>query len=161
VGRALRGRVWDPRDARAVVLGGVVEAAAAARELASAGAGHLTLLAGSRPEAERLVPRLAASTDVVATVPDDPIARRLLEQADLVVRASADGDFPLELLGPHLTVVDLVSNGVSRLRQHAIAVGALTLNRRDIEAHRLHLALGHVLGGGVRVEPLLQLMHEG
>jgi shikimate 5-dehydrogenase len=161
VGRALRSRLWDPRDARAVVLGGGIEAAAVARELASTGAGHLTLLAESRPEAERVVPRLAASTDVVATVPDDPVAMRLFEQADLVVSAGAVESFPLTLLGPHLSVVDLVSNGVSTLRQRAIAVGALTLNRRDVEAHRLHLALGHVLGGGVRVEPLLQLMHEG
>lgn len=158
--QALRGRLWDPREARAVVLGGGIEARAVARELASVGVVHLTLLAESRPEAERAVPRLAASTDVVATVAHDPVATRLLEQADLVVRTDGRASFPNGLLGPHLTVVDLAPQGVSALRQRAMSVGALTLNRRDIEAHRLHLALGHVLGGGVRVEPLMQLMHE-
>jgi shikimate 5-dehydrogenase len=158
--QALRSRLWDPREARAVVLGGGTEARAVARELASVGVVHLTLLADTRPEAERAVPRLAASTDVVATVPHDPVATRLLEQADLVVRTDPRATFPSALLGPHLTVVDLAPEGVSALRQRAMAVGALTLNRRDVEAHRLHLALGHMLGGGVRVEPLMQLMHE-
>jgi hypothetical protein len=51
-----------------------------------------------------------------------------------------------------------VPGGVSRLRAAALAAGALTLDRRDVEAHRLHLALGHVLGAGVAVEPLLQAM---
>ncbi len=157
--QALRSRLWDPRDARAVVLGGGVEARAVARELASVGVVHLTLLAGSRPDAERAVPRLAASTDVVATVAHDPVASRLLEQADLVVRIDPNATFPSALLGPHLTVVDLAPEGVSALRGRAMSVGALTLNRRDVEAHRLHLALGHMLGGGVRVEPLMQLMH--
>jgi shikimate 5-dehydrogenase len=105
--QALRSRLWDPREARAVVLGGGTEARAVARELASVGVVHLTLLADTRPEAERAVPRLAASTDVVATVPHDPVATRLLEQADLVVRTDPRATFPSALLGPHLTVVDL------------------------------------------------------
>jgi shikimate 5-dehydrogenase len=158
--QALRGRLWDPRGAHAVILGGGTEARAVARELASVGIGHLTVLADTRPHAERAVPRLAASTEVIATVPHDPIATRLLERADLVIRIDARVTFPSALLGPHLTIVDLAAEGVSSLRQRAMGLGALTLNRRDIEAHRLHLALGHVLGGGVRVEPLMQLMHQ-
>jgi shikimate 5-dehydrogenase len=158
--QALRSRLWDPRAARVVVLGDGIEARVVARELASVGVAHLTLLAGDRPAAERMVPRLAASTDVVATVPHDPIAVRLLEGADLVVRIDPHASFPASLLGPHLTVVDLAPEGVSSLRKRAMSVGALTLNRRDVEGHRLHAALGHVLGGGVRAEPLLELMHE-
>lgn len=161
LGQALRARLWDPRDARAVVLGGGLEARAIARELASAGVAHLTLLADTRPDAEKAVPRLAASTDVVATVAADPVAPRLMEGADLLVRIDPRASFPSALLGPHLAVVDLAAGAVSALRQRAIGVGALTLNRRDVEAHRLHLALGHVLGSGVAVEPLMQLMHDG
>jgi shikimate 5-dehydrogenase len=160
LGQALRSRLWDPRAARAVVLGSGTEARVVARELASLGVAHLTVLAHDRPAAERAVPRLAASTDVVATVAHDPAAARLLESADLVVRIDPQSGFPAGLLGPHLTVVDLAPEGVSGLRQRAMSVGALTLNRRDVEGHRLHLALGHVLGGGVRAEPLLELMHE-
>jgi shikimate 5-dehydrogenase len=159
--QALRGRLWDAREAHAVVLGGGTEARAVARELASVGVAHLTLLADTRPDAEKAVPRLAASTDVVATVASDPVATRLLERADLVVRIDPRASFPAALLGPHLTVVDLAHDAVSSLRQRAISMGALTLNRRDVEAHRLHLALGHVLGKGVSVEPLMQLMHQG
>ncbi len=156
--QALRSRVWDPRGAAGVILGGGREAHAVARELASLGARHLTLLASSRPEAERMVPRLAASTDVVATVPDDPVTERLLDRADLIVRVDGSLSLPDTLVGPHLTLVDLVPGPVSRLRRQALAAGALTLDRRDVEAHRLHLALGHVLGAGVAVEPLLQAM---
>jgi hypothetical protein len=47
---------------------------------------------------------------------------------------------------------------MSNLRRDAIAAGALTLDRRDVEAHRLHVALAHVLGAGVTVEPLLQAL---
>jgi shikimate 5-dehydrogenase len=158
VAQALRSRVWDPRGASAVILGGGREAHAVARELASLGARHLTLLAASRPEAERMVPRLAASTDVVATVPDDPVAGRLLERTDLLVRVDETLRIPATLVGPHLTLVDLVPGTMSQVRRQALAAGALTLDRRDIEAHRLHLALGHVLGAGVAVEPLLQAM---
>ncbi len=158
VGQALRSRVWDPRGAAGVIIGGGREAHSVARELASLGARHLTLLAASRPEAEQMTPRLAASTDVVATVPEDPIAQSLLERADLIVRADISMSVPSSCIGPHLTLVDLVPGAVSRLRALALAAGALTLERRDVEAHRLHLALGHVLGAGVSVEPLLQAM---
>lgn len=155
--QALRSRLWDPRDAHAVVVGAGLEAHAAARALASDGVRHLTLLAGSRPDAERMVPRLAASTDVVATVPDDPVASRLLESADLVVRTERGLRLPTMLVGPHLTVVDL-DGSMSTLRREAMAAGALTLDRFDVEAHRLHVALAQVLGAGVTVEPLLQAL---
>ena len=156
--QALRSRLWDPRGANAVVVGEGLEAHAAARALASDGVRHLTLLAGSRPDAERMVPRLAASTDVVATVPDDPIAARLLEGADLVVRTERSLRLPALLVGPHLTVVDLADGAMSTLRRDAMAAGALTLDRFDVEAHRLHVALAQVLGAGVTVEPLLQAL---
>jgi len=159
--QALRSRLWEARGARAVLLGGGREARAAARALASQGVRHLTLVARTRPDAERLVPRVVASTDVVATLPDDPITARFVAEADLVVRFDASLPVPTAHVGPHLTVVDLVAGGVSALRREAMAVGALTLDRRDVEAHRLHLALGHVLGGGIAVEPLLQaLLHD-
>jgi shikimate 5-dehydrogenase len=158
LGQALRSRLWDPRGSTAAILGGGREAHAAARELATLGARHLTLLAPTRPEAERMTPRLAASTDVVATVPEDPVAQSLLARADLIVRVDASMSVPASCIGPHLTLVDLVPGAVSRPRGLALAAGALTLERRDVEAHRLHLALGHVLGAGVAVEPLLQAM---
>ncbi len=156
--QALRSRLWDPRGANGVILGNGREAHAVARALASDGVRHLTLLATSRPDAERMVPQLAASTDVVATVSDDPIAVRLLEGADLIVRADRALRLPPALVGPHLTVVDLVPGAMSNLRREAIAAGALTLDRRDVEAHRLHVALAQVLGAGVTVEPLLQAL---
>lgn len=158
VTQALRSRLWDPRGAAVAILGGGREAHAVARELASSGARHLTLLAASRPEAEQAVPRLAASTDVVATVPDDPVAGRYLEGADLIVRVDATLAQPPLLIGPHLTVVELVRGPLSPLRRQALAAGALSLDRRDIDAHLLHLALAHVLGAGVAVEPLLQAL---
>jgi hypothetical protein len=40
-----------------------------------------------------------------------------------------------------------------------MAAGALTFNRRDVEAYRLELGLSQVLGGPVGVEPILALFH--
>lgn len=156
--QALRTRLWEPRGARAVLVGAGLEGHAAARALASVGVRHLTLLARTRPEAERTVPQVVASTDVIATVGDDPVVVRLLAEADLLVRLDATVAVPDVPVGPHLTVVDLVPGAVSRLRREAMAVGALTLERRDVEAHRLHLALAHVLGSGVALEPLLEAL---
>jgi shikimate 5-dehydrogenase len=79
--QALRSRLWDPRGARVIVVGGGRRGARRGASVGERRRRHLTLLATSRPDAERMVPQLAASTDVVATVPDDPIAVRLLEQA--------------------------------------------------------------------------------
>jgi len=52
---------------------------------------------------------------------------------------------PAELLGPHLTLLDLVPEPVSALRRRAMSVGALTFNRRDLAA------LGMSSGDRVRV----------
>ncbi|HRN19343.1 MAG TPA: hypothetical protein PLU66_09700, partial [Trueperaceae bacterium] len=64
-----------------------------------------------------------------------------------------------ELLGPHLTVIALADGGVSELRSRALALGALTFNRRDVEAYRFELALSQILGGSVGLEPILTMFH--
>lgn len=160
VGAALRARLWDPRGAKAVVLGADAPARAIARELASLGVQHLTVLADERPDAERVVERLASSASVDARAYGDPAATSRLEQADLFVRVDAAADVPAALFGPHLTVVDLVPGAMTEWRRRAIEVGALSLGARDVQAHVIHAALGTVLGGGVQVEPLLALLHQ-
>jgi shikimate 5-dehydrogenase len=159
-GAALRARLWDPRGAHAVVLGADLTARAVARELATAGIAHLTALAEKRPDAERVVERLAASTSVDARAYGEPAARTRLERADLIVRVDANADVPAALFGPHLTVVDLVPGALTPLRRRAMDVGALSLSARDVQAHLIHAALASVLGAGVQVEPLLSLLHE-
>lgn len=160
VASALRSRLWDPRGAHAVVLGADLAARAVARELASSGVRHLTALAADRPDAERVVERLAASTSVDARGYGDPAALALLERADLIVRSDPGADVPAALFGPHLTVVDLVPGALTPWRRRAQDVGALGLSQRDVQAHHLHLALASVLGAGVQVEPLLALLHD-
>jgi shikimate 5-dehydrogenase len=161
VGAALRGRLWDARGARAVLLGADLQARAVARELATLGIAHLTVLAAERPDAERAVARLAASATVDARAYADPAAVPQLEQADLIVRTDPEADLPAALFGPHLTVVDLVPGAMTAWRRRAVDVGALSLSARDVQAHVLHAALGSVLGAGLPVEPLLALLHEG
>jgi hypothetical protein len=160
VGAALRHRLWNARGARAVVLGADLTARAVARELATLGVAHLTVLAGERPDAERVVAHLAASTDVAARAGNDPAALALLERADLVVRTDATADLPAYVLGPHLALVDATPGPLTAWRRRGLDVGALTIGRADIEAHRLHLALGSILGPGVALEPILSLLHE-
>jgi hypothetical protein len=143
-----------------VVLGADVTARAVARELATLGVAHLTVLANERPEAEHVVARLAASTDVAARAYNDPAALALLELADLVVRTDGAGDLPAHVLGPHLALVDTTPGSLTAWRRRGLEVGAMTIGRRDIEAHRLHQALGSILGPGVALEPMMSMLHE-
>lgn len=155
----LAGARWDARDANVVVMGAGRGARGAARELSSLGAATLTILANSPSEAERSLPRLAAGLRTAARSLHDPLVPALLEQADLVVRVEPEANVPDALLGPHLTLIDLVPEAVSPLRRRAMNLGALTFNRRDLDAHRLDIGLSHVLGGPIGVEGLLDLFH--
>lgn len=161
LGQVLRAEGWDPRQARAVVLGGSAEAKVLARELASLGVSHLTLLAQDRPSAERSLPHLPASTGSEARALSEPGASLLVEQADILVRADARLELDPALLGPHLSVVDLAPSSLSTLRKQALKVGAKTLGLRDLQAYFVSTALGHILGSPLEVDPFLSLFHAG
>jgi shikimate 5-dehydrogenase len=150
---------WDAKGAEVVLLGGSQAARGVARELSSLGAASVALLAGSPADAERALPELAAGTGVVARSANDPLVPTLLERADLLVRLDAGVPVPASLLGPHLTLLDLVGEPVSALRRRAMSVGALTFNRFDVDAYLIELGLTHILGAPVGVEPLLELFH--
>ncbi len=159
VAAMLAGQRWDAAGADVVLLGAGTKAAAVAREAASLGAASIAILAADRVAAERALPRSAAGAEVLARASADPLGTALLERADLVVRVDEAVKVPDEVLGPHLTLVDLAPVVVSGLRKRAMALGALTFNRRDVEAYRLELGLSQILGGPVGVEPILALFH--
>jgi hypothetical protein len=92
--------------------------------------------------------------------PQRPAALALLELADLVVRTDAAPTCPPHVLGPHLALVDATAGLAHRVAPTRPRGGALTIGRRDIEAHRLHHALGSILGPGVALEPIMALLHE-
>lgn len=150
---------WDARGADVVLVGGAHAARGLARELSSHGAASVAMLAGSPADAEQTLPQLAAGTSVVARAASDPLVPTLLERADLLVRLDGTVRVPARLLGPHLTLIDLVPEPVSSLRRRAMGVGALTFNRRDLDAYLIELGLSHILGAPVGVEPLLELFH--
>jgi len=162
LGRALTALLganrWDAAGSKVVVLGAGATARAIARALVSLGASSLTVLAKDRVAAERVLPD-GAGAALLARSGADPVARTMLEQADLVVRLEAGHEVPVEVLGPHLTVVDMVPDPVSNMRRQAMASGALTFNRRDVEAYRLELGLSQVLGGPVGIEPIMTMFH--
>lgn len=160
VGSLLGAAGWDARAARALVLGGGPRAMGVARELSSLGVSQLVLLAPSRPEAEAAAPRVAATTRVIASAFGDPLANTFMMESDLIVRLDARANVPLDAFGPHLTFVDLAGETLSRLRQQALNMGALSFNQRDYDAHFMSLALGHILGGQLSPEPFLSLFHE-
>jgi hypothetical protein len=116
------------------------------------------VLSPDRVAAERVLPH-GAGAALLARSSADPVARTMLELADLVIRIDAAPRLPSDVLGPHLTIIDLHDDEVSDVRRQAMAAGALTFNRRDVEAYRLELGLSQVLGGPVGVEPILALFH--
>ncbi len=151
-------RRWHADGAHAVVLGASPEARAVARELMRLGVASLSILAADRVTAERAKPAAAGATFYARSF-SDPLGNTLLERADLVVRLDPSARVNEELLGPHLTVIDLADSGVSELRSRALALGALTFNRRDVEAYRFELSLSQILGGSVGLEPILTMFH--
>lgn len=163
LGRAVAGMLthhrWDAAGARVVVLGAGPTAKALGRELVSLGARSLAVLAADRVAAERSLPQTHAGVELLARASADPLADTLFESADLVLRVDGAQRLPSASLGPHLTLIDLAPEPVSTLRSQAMALGALTFNRRDVDAYRLELGLSQVLGGSIGVEPLLALLH--
>lgn len=160
LGQMLSSAGWDAAGARATILGAGPQVRAVARELSSRGAAEIAILAGSRPEAEQSAPRLAASTRVSTRTFGDVLAERHMQDSDLIVRFDSRVPVPFEALGPHLTLVDLGQEDVSKLRNQALNVGALSFNRRDFTAHLMALSLSQILGGTVEAEPFLSLFHQ-
>lgn len=160
LGQALRAAGWDARNARGVVLGQGPEARAVARELASSGVRHLTVLATERPGAERSLPPMPMGAEATALALREPRAAFYLEQADLLVRTDPALSLDEALLGPHLGVADLSPEPLSPLRRAAMRVGARTLSLRDVQAYQISGALGHILGAPVEVERFLSAFHQ-
>ena len=159
VGGALREAGWIVRGASVVVLGTGARARAVSRELSSGGAGRLAVLAASRPVAERTTQQLPATTETIAKAQADPLAVGIIERADLLVRVDPNMQVPSDLLGPHLSVVDLAPEAMSPLRKRAVGAGAMTLGLRDVQAHGLALSLGHMLGARLEASAFSEVLH--
>ncbi len=156
---ALDNSEWHARDAEAVILGTSLNVRAISRELASLGLRRLSILATSRPSAEKIITKVAANTKIVAKAYNDPSSLSLLEHADLLIKLD-DTSIPVpeELLGPHLSIIDLSTEVMSPLRQKATNFGAPTLSLRDIQAHQVALSLNHILGSRLDPAPFLELL---
>jgi shikimate 5-dehydrogenase len=160
VGALLKANEYDAREAKAVVMGSSSEAIAVARELSSLGVSQLALVAESRPEAEKTLPSVAASTVAVARAVAEPTVPGLIEGADIVVRVNPKLEIPESLLGPHLTIVDFSPQALSTFRQQAMRVGAKTYSLRDIQSHQLALALSRLLGKPYKADTFLSVLHK-
>lgn len=153
---ALESRRWDAGGAAAVVLGANREARAAARELLRLGVKSLALLAKDRVSAEGALPQ-AAGAQVTGRAYQDPLALTLIERADVIVRSDPNLLVPDEAIGPHLAILEFAPGATDLLRR-GVELGALTLNRSEIELHRLALSLRQILGGPVNVSSLRSLL---
>ncbi len=160
VGSLLKANEYDAREAKAVVIGSSSEAIAVARELSSIGVSQLALIAASRPEAEKTLPSVAASTVAVARALAEPTVPGLIEGADILVRVNPSLEVPENLLGPHLTIIDFSPQAMSPLRQQALRVGAKTLSLRDVQSHQLALALSRLLGKPFTPDKFLSVLHQ-
>lgn len=160
IGSLLKANEYNAREAKAVVMGSSSEAVAVARELSSLGVSQLALIAPSRPEAEKTLPSVAASTVAVARAVAEPTVPGLIEGADIVVRVNPSLQIPENLLGPHLTIIDFSPEAMSSLRQQAMRVGAKTLSLRDVQSHQLALALSRLLGKPFKPDVFLAVLHQ-
>lgn len=160
VGALLKSSGFHFHGARVILLGSSMEATAIARELSSLGISHLSLLAHNRPDAEKTLPRLAASTSSSASAIHEPTTGFLVEQADLLIRVDHSLNIPEQFLGPHLNILDFSPLAFSPLRQQAMRAGAKTLGLKDIQAHQLSLSLSRILGRPYQAEMFLNLLHQ-
>jgi shikimate 5-dehydrogenase len=160
MGALLKSAGYHLHGARVVLLGSGTEVSAIARELSSLGIQHLSILAANRPEAEKALPQLAASTTAISMAVGEPMAATYIEQADLLIRVDYNLSVADSLLGPHLSVIDFSPLAMSPLRQGAMKAGAKTLGLRDVQAHQLSLALGRLLGKPFKADVFLNLLHQ-
>jgi len=160
LGHALQSEGWDARGARAAILGSGPVAKSVAQELSSRGAQHITVLGANRPAAETSLPTLASASGSEARAADEPLAAPLLEQADILVRTDPKLTVSQNVLGPHLSIIDLAPSPLSDLRKAGLKVGAKSFGLRDVQAHQTALALSHILGKRLELEPFLTLFHE-
>lgn len=156
---ALKERLYDARGARAMVLGSGPLATVAAYALARAGVAHLAVVAPERPQAEQSLAPLRIAAESVALATFESAALTLLERADLIVRCDAHAEVPVDLFGPHLTLVDLSEGELTPWRERGLKAGALTLGQRDVRAHHLQLTLSTLLESSVELDPWLELLH--
>ena len=155
----LRVAGWDPRGARVVALGDAPGLRAVLRELATAGVEEITVVASDAPTAEGAVPRLPSGVRSRGLAARDPSVPALLERCDAVLRVDDVLDAPTEVLGPHLTMVDLAPGLAADWRHAGRIVGATLVGWPDVEAHRVAAAMQAVVGGAFRPGPLLELFH--
>jgi shikimate 5-dehydrogenase len=155
----LRTAGWEPRGARVVALGDGNGLRPVLRELAAAGADEVTAVASDAPTAEQALPPLPSGVAGRGLAARDPAVATVLERCDAVVRTADVIPAPLEHLGPHLTVVDLVPGLAPDWRTAGRAAGATTVAWADVEAYRVAAALRTVVGGAVDPGPLLELFH--
>ena len=160
MGALLKSSGYHLHGARVVLLGSGIEVSAIARELSSLGIHHLTIIAENRPEAEKALPKLAASTTALSVALQEPMTASLIEQADLLIRVDCGLNISENLLGPHLSVIDFSPLAMSPLRQQAIKAGAKTLGLRDVQAHQLSLALSRLVGKPFKADVFLNLLHQ-
>ncbi len=151
---------WDVRGAHVVLTGNDPITKVLAGELASLGVASLSIIAEQRIFAEKMLPRVAL-TQARAFAFEEAATVGVLERADLLVRTELESHFPEDLLGPHLSVIDLSPSPLSSLRQNALALGAKTLGLRDLQAYQLADSLGLIVGqkldASLFLTPLLAL----
>lgn len=155
----LRERGWDPRGARIAALGGGASVRGLLRELATAGAKEITLVGADAPTAELAMPDLPTGVRGRTLAAADPAVPAMLERCDLLIRSEDLIGPHADALGPHLSVLDLAPGLSSSWRSEARAAGGSATGFPDVAARTAAAALRTVVGGEVRVDALLDLLH--
>lgn len=150
---------WDARGASVVAIGGGVEARALLGRLVSSGVRELTVVEASGAEAEQALPDRSSGVTLRAMHERNPAIDRVLSAADAVLLSKPLAAVNDLVLGPHLTLVELMPDLPPTVRQRLDTLGGATVPWHDLAAHQTAWALKRILETDVDSGPLLQALH--
>ncbi len=150
---------WDPRGASVVAIGANADATALLGRLASSGVRELTVVEASAAEAEQALPDRRNGVTLRALHERNPAIDRVLSAADAVLLSKPLAAVNDLVLGPHLTLVELMPDLPTTVRQRLDTLGGAVVPWHDLAAHQTAWALGRILELDVDAKPLLQALH--
>lgn len=156
--RLLELRRYRLTGANIVIIGGNHTAKTFAASLAKQQPRTVTVVATDVVSAERALPQ-ASGVLAAARAAIDPAVEKHLREADMVIRTEAISSVPIEVLGPHLLLVDLAGENGGDMQRYAEAAGAAFYGVRELELFRVQIALEQLLRLTLTPAELQGLLH--
>lgn len=150
---------WDPRGASVFAIGANADAKALLGRLASSGVRELTVVEASAAEAEQALPDRRNGVTLRALHERNPAIDRVLTGADAVLLSKPLAAVNDLVLGPHLTLVELMPDLPTSIRQRLDSLGGAVVPWKDLAAYQTAWAIGRILEIDVDATPILQALN--